>query len=250
MIRRCCPLSENIFFWRLRDDSLRQSQGLTAAIDTRCCLFVKLERVDRSGYSPNGHVESPNEQDSRNLMSLFPPRRPHPQRRWHIGFCGELFSRYAPLLVATIFLFQSASLSCAETPEYLSEPIDDKTAELYRNLLKEKLLTSPGNCGAVILMPPGHGEWAVSVSAVKQGKSESSPFRLALTSAMANLYDSKLGLDRKNIDVPIRKIRVKIDKEFALAIRRAWRSILSKEPSPQSAEEFAMVLDGFLLTFP
>lgn len=185
----------------------------------------------------------------REIMSLFPPRLPHAQRRCHIDSCGELFSRCAPLLAATIFFFQCVSVSHAETPEYLSEPIDEKTAEPYRNLLKEKLLTSPGNFGAMILMPTGHGEWAVAASAVKQGKSKSSAFRLALTSSTANLYDSKLGMDRKNMDVPIRKVRVKIDKKFALAIRRAWRAILSKDPPPQSEEEFAMVLDEFTADF-
>lgn len=182
-------------------------------------------------------------------MSLFPPRQPHAQRRFHIGSCGEFFSQSALLLLATIFFFPFASVSGAKTPEYLSELIEEKTAEPYRNLLKEKLLTSPGNFGAMILMPTGHGEWAVSASAVKQGKSKSSAFRLALTSATANLHDSKLGMDRKNMDVPIRKIRVKIDKKFALAIRRAWRAILSKDPPPQSEEEFAMVLDGFTADF-
>lgn len=171
------------------------------------------------------------------------------QRRYRIRLYERCFSHCAQLLAAMIFLFQCVSVSYAETPEYLSEPIDEKAAEPYRNLLKEKLLTSQGNFGAMILMPTGRGEWAVSASAVKRGQSKSSVFRLSLTLATANLYESKLGTDRKDIDVPIREIPVIIDKEFALAIRRAWRAILSKDPFPQSDDEFAMVLDGYSADF-
>jgi hypothetical protein len=98
-------------------------------------------------------------------------------------------------------------------------------------------------------MPTTLGEWAVSTGSVRQGKNKSPSFRLSLTSATSNLYDSKLSMDRTDTDVPVSKISVKIDKQFALAIRRAWRAILSKDPPPQSDEEFNMVLDGFSADF-
>jgi hypothetical protein len=40
-----------------------------------------------------------------------------------------------------------------------------------------------------------------------------------------------------------------LDKQFTLAIQRAWRAVLSKNPPPQSEEEFAMVLDGVSADF-
>jgi hypothetical protein len=132
----------------------------------------------------------------------------------------------------------------AEDVEYLSSPLDEIRVDAYRQLLKEKLFTSPGDCGVFVMIPTRLPEWAVSASTERKEKHRAPTFWLSLTSATSNLYDSHFDSKPINTDVRVNEVRVQIDKRFALAIQSAWRAILSKDPLP-SEDTTSVILDGY-----
>lgn len=134
--------------------------------------------------------------------------------------------------------------------DYLSEPIADTPNDSYRELLTKKLISYGGDCGVMIIMPTGFGEWAVSASTVKRtAKHDTKAFSLCLTSAKSSLYESRFGSAKEVASVPVNKTCIGIDETFARAIQGAWRAILSMEAPPPSETELPVSLDGYVADF-
>jgi hypothetical protein len=162
--------------------------------------------------------------------------------------CGIFFSANEATGAEPVSNRQTATLSSsgqAEGVEYLSSPLDEVRVDAYRQLLKEKLFTSPGDCGVLVMIPTRFPEWAVSASTERGEKHRTPTFWLSLTSATSNLYESHFASEPINADVRVNEVRVQIDRRFALAIQNAWRAILSKDPLP-SEDPTSVILDGYI----
>ena len=160
--------------------------------------------------------------------------------------CGIFFSANEATGAEPVSNRQTATLSSSGQTgvEYLSSPLDEVRVDAYRQLLKEKLFTSPGDCGVFVMIPTGFPEWAVSASTERGQKHGAPTFWLSLTSATSNLYESHFASEPVNADVRVNEVRVQIDRIFALAIQNAWRAILSKDPLP-SEDPTSVILDGY-----
>jgi hypothetical protein len=112
-------------------------------------------------------------------------------------------------------------------------------SDAYAKLLAEKLLLTSGEYGRMVFRPSFSGEFAVSVYGEDETKNyprEPRVFRITLTKAKESIWNSIFDKDdRRKRPVEITRTDVTIDRTFAVAIQRAWGTMLLKTRYPAKA---------------
>lgn len=147
------------------------------------------------------------------------------------------------------FAAEPLQLEDGEQPDHLT-PVSPLPLA-YQRLIDEKLLVTSGNFGRMILFPSFEGEMALSAFGSKYTKEipqKPQAFYITVTKADGSLYfslpENNEGKRRK--PVSIKRTEVQIDREFAVAIQRAWATMLLSTRYPRRA---SAGLDGYTAQF-
>ncbi|PYJ84135.1 MAG: hypothetical protein DME22_13885 [Verrucomicrobia bacterium] len=159
---------------------------------------------------------------------------------------------FALLLFTTVnvvFAEDPLELQQGDQPDHL-EPVPLRSGE-YSRMIEERLLVTTGDYGRMILLPSFEGETAISIYGsdfTEEYPKQPRTFHITVTKADKSLY---LTLPRGHHKDPgprpkIIRLDVKIDRDFAVAIQRAWATMLLNTRYP--LKSYAG-LDGFTAQF-
>jgi len=144
------------------------------------------------------------------------------------------------LLLATAQVAAAADpleLEDGDQPSHL-EPVPPRSYEDSRMLDKQLLVTS-GDYGRMILVPAFEGPTAVSVyGSAFTDEYPKQPWSFHITVTKAN--------KSRGSRLKITRLDVSIDREFAVAIQRAWATMLLDTRYPQKSR---FVMDGYTAEF-
>ena len=136
-------------------------------------------------------------------------------------------------------------------PNHL-EPISpelEPSLGAYNQLLQKRLLPKMGDFGTFVFLPSFSGEMAVAIYGTDYTKSipeEPRSFRIAVMRANKSLWNSMQDSKKRNQPVRVTRTEIAIDRELAVAIQRAWASMLLRTRYPSKAYRG---LDGFTARF-
>jgi hypothetical protein len=138
-------------------------------------------------------------------------------------------SRRQCCLVAVLMF--SAGVPLSGQPNHLV-PINSEYPE-YRRLIYKALLVTPAQFGRMIYEPGFYDpEWALSVWQTERriGSSESGSYHITVTRSSSSIWISLQSKNEENKQQPIRVSRkdATIDRELAVAVQRAWSTMLSR----------------------
>ena len=143
-----------------------------------------------------------------------------------------------PFAATIIYAADPLELDHGEQPNHLV-PVTPRS-DTYIKLVEEKLLVTPADYGRMIFRPSFSGEFAVSVYGDNYTESyprEPLVFHITLTKAKDSIWYSmpENNGQKKQESTAIIRIDIIIDKTLAVAIQRAWATMLLKTRYPLKA---------------
>ncbi len=139
------------------------------------------------------------------------------------------------LIVALLVCAVSAVAAAGGQPGHLV-PVQHETGESaeYRGLIYKNLLVTPAQFGRMIYEPGWYEpEWAVSIYGVGATSRREQPYRsygITVTKSLSSIWISLPSNNEEHKHKPIRRSRkdATIDSNLAVAVQRAWRTMLSR----------------------